>query len=305
MKSFMGGFLRGILSFSVVLSASNARAAEETTADEATREARDRFREGVSLYDRANYEAATAKFKQAYALKRHPDVLLNVGWSCLRAGHHDEAREAFREYLRSARDASADKRAQAERGLEEISGGRPLETPVPMPAETTRTAADATTEAVPPQNPLRVDALLGFTSQNLGLSIAARVGKIAFSRLHMGDTFVYHVGHSVSAAAANGIAAESSYSAFVLGPEAGYDLDVQPFVVRPYVGLGLGTFSSIASVTGGPSVSASVTELVFWGGGTATYDLPGTSFTAGVDMRLAFVPTGTAVGAFASGGLRF
>ena len=40
--------------------------------------ARQRFAEGVKLYDQKEYEKARAAFMQAYALKKHPAVLLNL-----------------------------------------------------------------------------------------------------------------------------------------------------------------------------------------------------------------------------------
>src|SRR5215468_6371684 len=93
-----------------------ARAAGD---DAQTAEARARFNEGVSLYDRGKYEAARAAFVQAYALKKHPDVLLNLAWSSLRSGHADEAQQQFEQYLSEMKDENPAKRAEAERGLAE------------------------------------------------------------------------------------------------------------------------------------------------------------------------------------------
>jgi hypothetical protein len=109
--------------------------------DSSTVEARARFREGVALYDEGKYEAARAKFKQAYALKQHPDVLLNLGWSSLKSGHPQEAEEAFNNYLRDAKDASPAKRAEAEKGLaqaRQAGGGSstPATTPSGSPSGT-------------------------------------------------------------------------------------------------------------------------------------------------------------------------
>jgi hypothetical protein len=87
--------------------------------DEATTvDARARFLEGVELFDKAQYEKARAKFLQAYALKKHPDVLLNLATSCLKANHSAEAERYFQQFLREdGKDAAAPKRAQAEKGL--------------------------------------------------------------------------------------------------------------------------------------------------------------------------------------------
>src|SRR5262245_24947393 len=106
-----------------------ARAAGD---DAQTAEARARFNEGVSLYDRGKYEAARAAFVQAYALKKHPDVLLNLAWSSLKSGHADDAQQQFEEYLRDNKDSP--KRAEAERGLAEAKSKTGVDT-------TTTTAA--------------------------------------------------------------------------------------------------------------------------------------------------------------------
>lgn len=266
-------------------------AREARSDDEATLEARQRFREGVTLYDKGRFEAARVKFKQAYALKKHPDVLLNIGWSALKSGRRGEAHAAFEEYLRSAPDASQDKRAQARQGLE--ASGDP-----PLAKSTEGRVADRQTG-----RPLRVDALAGFTSNYLGATLGVRVGKRVFPRINLGGTFIYHLGHSTSSVV-GGVTAESSSSAFYLGPEAGYDFDVGPVLVRPSVGLGLGSFTSRASMLGTPAVSTTATELVFWLGGAGLYDIPDTSFMVGADLRLVLVPYGSALAALVTAGIK-
>src|SRR5690349_3781926 len=105
--------VRALLLCVLALASAPARAADKN--DALTAEARARFNEGVALYDRGKYEAARAAFVQAYALKKHPDVLLNLAWSSLKAGHPDEAQQYFDEYLRTTTDGA--RRAEAERGL--------------------------------------------------------------------------------------------------------------------------------------------------------------------------------------------
>jgi len=69
--------------------------------DDATIEmARQRFREGVQFYDQHQFEKARLAFLQAYALKPHPSVLLNLAQSELRSGHPDDAASHFSQYLR-------------------------------------------------------------------------------------------------------------------------------------------------------------------------------------------------------------
>lgn len=87
--------------------------------DPLTVQARSRFKEGVDAYDKGQYEAARASFLQAYALKNHPAVLLNLAQSCLRANHALEAIKYFQQYLRQVQNPTPQQRHDAETGLEE------------------------------------------------------------------------------------------------------------------------------------------------------------------------------------------
>jgi hypothetical protein len=75
--------------------------------------ARQRFREGVGHYDRQEYDKARLAFLQAYLLKPHPAVLLNLAQSELRAGRHAEAAENFARYIRQNPTAPAMEHAKA------------------------------------------------------------------------------------------------------------------------------------------------------------------------------------------------
>lgn len=85
--------------------------------DDTTAAARERFKEGVSYFDQKQYEKARAAFLQAYALKKHPAVLLNLAQSELRSSHERDAAQHFNEYLREATDASQAERDAAQAGL--------------------------------------------------------------------------------------------------------------------------------------------------------------------------------------------
>src|SRR5688572_5832790 len=85
--------------------------------DGETEVARQRFQEGVQHYDRQDYEKARLAFLQAYLLKPHPAVLLNLAQSELRAGRHAEAAENFAKYIRQNPTAPAMEHAKA--GFEE------------------------------------------------------------------------------------------------------------------------------------------------------------------------------------------
>ena len=54
---------------------------------------------------------------QAYALKKHPAVLLNLAWSCLRSGHALEAERYFKQFLNEGKDITDKQRADANDGL--------------------------------------------------------------------------------------------------------------------------------------------------------------------------------------------
>jgi hypothetical protein len=79
--------------------------------------ARTRFKEGVAFYDKAEYEQARASFLQAYALKKHPAILQNLAWSCLKSGHALEAERYFKQFLAEKTDLTDKEKADANDGL--------------------------------------------------------------------------------------------------------------------------------------------------------------------------------------------
>jgi len=79
--------------------------------------ARERFKEGVSYFDKKDFAKARVAFLQAYALKKHPAVLLNLAQSELRSGHEADAAKHFAQYLREHKDATDSERQGAETGL--------------------------------------------------------------------------------------------------------------------------------------------------------------------------------------------
>lgn len=107
------GFIASCLVWSWLLLSSTASA----QTDGETEVARQRFREGVAHYDRQDYEKARLAFLQAYLLRPHPAVLLNLAQSELRAGRHAEAAENFSKYIRENPSAPAMDHARS--GFEE------------------------------------------------------------------------------------------------------------------------------------------------------------------------------------------
>jgi hypothetical protein len=79
--------------------------------------ARERFKEGVAYFDKKDFAKARVAFLQAYALKKHPAVLLNLAQSELRSGHEADAAKHFAQYLREHKDATEQERQGAETGL--------------------------------------------------------------------------------------------------------------------------------------------------------------------------------------------
>jgi len=80
--------------------------------------ARQRFNEGVQFFDNKEYERARLAFVQAYALKPHPAILLNLAQSEIRSGHEASAATHFAQYLRQHAEATEEQRLAAQEGLE-------------------------------------------------------------------------------------------------------------------------------------------------------------------------------------------
>ncbi|HWA76459.1 MAG TPA: PEGA domain-containing protein [Polyangiaceae bacterium] len=111
--------LRTGLSTALALAALSALPVRLAHADDdaTTAVARERFKEGVQYFDQKQYDKSRAAFLQAYALKRHPAVLLNLAQSELRSNHEADAAKHFAQYLREAKDATEAERQAAESGL--------------------------------------------------------------------------------------------------------------------------------------------------------------------------------------------
>jgi hypothetical protein len=88
--------------------------------DAATDDAKKRFQEGIKFFDERQYERARVAFLQAYALKRHPDILLNVAQCEVAGGRPLEASWHLRDFLRDPATSTHPKRVDAERSLAEV-----------------------------------------------------------------------------------------------------------------------------------------------------------------------------------------
>ncbi len=89
--------------------------------DAVTEIARQRYQEGVKDFDAGKWEEARGAFLQAYALKRSPAILLNLGLSELRAGkYYEDAGNHLQQFLREVPGANPDQRATAEKSIADV-----------------------------------------------------------------------------------------------------------------------------------------------------------------------------------------
>jgi hypothetical protein len=107
-----------VLGFLQVAVPPHVAIAQDKDRDAVTEMARKRFQEGVRFFDQKRYEEARGAFLQAYALKHHPAVLLNLAQSEIRSGHFLESSRHFAAFLRDSATASPVERAEAEKGLQ-------------------------------------------------------------------------------------------------------------------------------------------------------------------------------------------
>lgn len=106
--------------FFALLSSTLALPAWSQQDDPATIQARARFKEGVDAYDKGKFEEARLAFLQAYTLKKHPAVLLNLAQSSARSSHFLDASRYFQQFLKDAETVSPQQRKDAEAGLADV-----------------------------------------------------------------------------------------------------------------------------------------------------------------------------------------
>ena len=161
------------------------------------------------------------------------------------------------------------------------------------------TSAPPAADAGPDTGPHALDTrwfiapMLGFASHYLDFGFGLRGGKTLDDHIYIGGTFLYQIGEggSVSGGTINGVSTSASWSSsgFYVGPEGGYDFDLRVVVVRPYMGLGLFSWTSSAFGPAGGGATSS-TQLVAWPGCTVIWSVPHTDFFLGGDLRVVTVP---------------
>jgi hypothetical protein len=79
--------------------------------------ARQRFEDGVKAYQAGKWKDARDAFLQAYALKRSPAVLLNLGQSEIKAGFYEDGGNHLTQFLREHQAITLEQRTAAEAGI--------------------------------------------------------------------------------------------------------------------------------------------------------------------------------------------
>ena len=137
-----------------------------------------------------------------------------------------------------------------------------------------------------------------------GVGIGLRGGYTLPMKVYVGAAFVYHLGGSKDADQV-----KYTGTTLYLGPEVGYDLELGPLVIRPYVGLGYGSVKAKAEAGGTTLLDRSEGGFALWPGLMARYPID--AFFVGADARYALV-TGTdkitnagGAGVFATVGMNF
>jgi hypothetical protein len=148
--------------------------------------------------------------------------------------------------------------------------------------------------------------MVGVSTDCLGPGLGVRGGKTWDNHLYIGGSFVYHFagcGYGNYGTYAGNYSV--SASAFYFGPEGGYDFDLKAVVLRAYMGLGMAVFNSSVSGPGIPNNSYNSNQFVVWPGASVIWDIPGSPWFIGGDIRFVSVPAGPAVGFFFWGGIHF
>ena len=95
------------------IAASGLAAPSTAAAQDVTEVARQKFREGVEAFDHKHFEEARSLFLQAYALKRHPAVLLNLGQAEIRSGYFVDGGNHLQQFLREFKEATPEQQKTA------------------------------------------------------------------------------------------------------------------------------------------------------------------------------------------------
>lgn len=182
------------------------------------------------------------------------------------------------------------------------AAGTPAAEPAAAPAAAPTENPDTAPAADKPERRITVAALAGIGINETkikddggnelkegvgtqGAGVGVRAGYTLPMKVYVGAMFLYHFGSSKEAD-------NVTYSggSLYLGPEAGYELELGPVVVRPYLGFGYGSAKAKAEVNGKAVVERSEGGLAIWPGAMVRYPID--MFFVGADARYAIL-TGT------------
>lgn len=142
------------------------------------------------------------------------------------------------------------------------------------------------------QKPISLGLLLGYALDfeegdvnPFGFGFGLRGGYTLNMGLYLGGHFVYFLGESYDMAGG-----EASINVITIAAEVGYDLNLQPIVIRPSLLLGLGLSSvSVKMEAMGVSMDESETETDLFLGPGASVIYPLDGFFIGADLRFLLV----------------
>lgn len=98
----------------VVLAGDDSEQAAGPSSDDIAK-AKDHFIKGKELFDKKNYKAAVAQFKQSYKLSKNPLLLYNIGFTLDQMGDKSMALFYYQKYLEGAPKTDANREAATER----------------------------------------------------------------------------------------------------------------------------------------------------------------------------------------------
>lgn len=157
-------------------------------------------------------------------------------------------------------------------------------------------------------HPWSASALLGYgvdfedgDLNAFGFGLGLRGGYKLDEHIYLGGQFNYFFGDSVDAGAG-----ELSLNVITIGVEGGYDLYVDPVVIRPSLGLGIAIAHASTDISG-VSISDSKSNLYIAPGASVLYPIEDKYFVGG-DARLWFITSDPGVEALtimATAGMNF
>jgi len=173
-----------LVSFTPAVVPTAALAQASPAADPTIQAARARFNEGVAFFDKGEFENARAAFLQAYALHKHPAVLMNLAQSSLRSGHFLDADRYFARYMRESTSMTPAQRAEAEKGLADSRAklGRlditaPPGTAVTVDGDLAGTDGSTTFDVEPGTHAVKAGPESTSVTVTAGQTVAVKLGK--------------------------------------------------------------------------------------------------------------------------------